>query len=81
MPNIKSAKKRVRVTKTKHMQNKIFKSAMRTSLKKLKAGIDAKDAASLSLAYKMLDKAVAKGVMHKNAAANKKSKLAAAFNA
>ena len=63
------------------MQNKIFKSAMRTSLKNLKAGIAAKDAASLSLAYKMLDKAVAKGVMHKNAAANKKSKLAAAFNA
>ena len=54
---------------------------MRTSLKNLKAGIAAKDAASLSLAYKMLDKAVAKGVMHKNAAANKKSKLAAAFNA
>lgn len=81
MPNIKSAKKRVKVTSSKNMQNKIFKSAMRTNLKKLKVGIEAKDAASLNEAYKILDKAAAKGIMHKNTAANKKAKLAAQFNA
>lgn len=81
MPNIKSAKKRVKVISSKNMQNKVFKSAMRTNLKKLNAGIEAKDAASLNEAYKILDKAAAKGIMHKNTAANKKAKLAAQFNA
>lgn len=81
MPNIKSAKKRVKVTAVKAMNNKMFKSEMRTNLKKLKADIEKKDAKALALAYKNLDKAVAKGIMHKNTAANKKSKLAAAFNA
>ena len=65
MPNIKSAKKRVKVNCSKNMQNKVFKSAMRTNLKKLNAGIEA----------------TAKGIMHKNTAANKKAKLAAQFNA
>ena len=55
MPNIKSAKKRVKVTNSKNMQNKVFKSAMRTNLKKLNAGIEAKDAASLNEAYKIID--------------------------
>ena len=81
MPNIKSAKKRVKVTSSKNMQNKVFKSAMRTNLKKLKVGIEAKDAASLNEADKILDKAAAKGIMHKHTAANKKAKLAAQFNA
>ena len=81
MPNIKSAKKRVKVTNSKNMQNKVFKSAMITNLKKLNAGIEAKDAASLNEAYKIIDKAAAKGIMHKNTAANKKAKLAAQFNA
>lgn len=81
MPNIRSAKKRVKVTAVKALNNKMFKSAMRTNLKKLKADIEKKDANALSLAYKNLDKAVAKGIMHKNAAANKKSKLAAVLNA
>ena len=81
MPNIKSAKKRVKVNCSKNMQNKVFKSAMRTNLKKLNAGIEAKDAASLSEAYKIRDQAASKGIMHKNTAANKKAKLAAQFNA
>ena len=81
MPNIKSAKKRVKVTNSKNMQNKVFKSAMRTNLKKLNAGIEAKDAASLNEAYKIIDKAAAKVIIHKNTAANKKAKLAAQFNA
>ena len=81
MPNIKSAKKRVKVTAVKALNNKMFKSAMKTNLKKLRGEIENKDAKALSLAYKNLDKAVSKGIMHKNTAANKKSKLAALFNA
>ena len=82
MANIKSAKKRVKVTATKNLHNKMFKSALRTNLKKLVAEIsEKKNAEALSLAYKNIDKAVAKGAMHKNAAAHKKSQLAKAFNA
>lgn len=81
MPNIKSAKKRVKVNSSKRMENKVFKSAMRTALKDLNEGIANKDAASLTAAYKVIDKAAAKGIMHKNTAANKKAKLAAQFNA
>ena len=81
MPNIKSDKKRVKVTAVKALNNKMFKSAMKTNLKKLRGEIEKKDAKALSLAYKNLDKAVSKGIMHKNTAANKKSKLAALFNA
>ena len=81
MPNIKSAKKRVKVTANKSLQNKMFKSALKTSLKKYAADVEKKDAAALSNAYKCIDKAVAKGEMHKNTAAHKKSQLAKAFNA
>lgn len=83
MPNIASAKKRVRVTKTKTLRNKMIKSNLKTVLKNAKVAIENKDSASkdaLKLAVKKLDKAVAKGVIHKNKAANKKSKLQLAFN-
>ena len=73
MANIKSAKKRVKVTNSKNMQNKVFKSAMRTNLKKLNAGIEAKDAASLN-------EAGSKGVYHKNTCARKISRLTKAVN-
>ena len=58
MPNIKSAKKRVKVTNSKNMQNKVFKSAMRTNLKKLNAGIEAKDAASLNEACRSVQRVI-----------------------
>ena len=55
---------------------------MKTNLKKLYAEIsEKKNAAALSEAYKAIDKAVAKGTMHKNAAAHKKSQLARSLNA
>lgn len=85
MPNIKSAKKRVIVTVKKAERNKSDKSAVKTELKKLNALIEAGDVEAAKLTYKevcsVLDKAVSKGVLHKNAAANKKSGFAVRINA
>lgn len=78
MPNIKSAKKRVKVIKVKTLRNKVAKSALRTNIKKAEAAITAKSEtkdAALKLAIKSIDKAVAKGILHKNTAARKKSQL------
>ena len=78
MPNIKSAIKRVKVTEKKNLRNRMIKSAMRTSVKKVEAAMAAgsADAAQLSAAAAAVDRAVAKGVMHKNAANRKKARLA-----
>ena len=84
MPNIKSAIKRVKVTKTKTLQNVVQKSALKTVIKKVKEGIAKKDAAApelLKVAEKSIDKAAAKHLIHKNTAARKKSRLAKALNA
>ena len=78
MPNIKSAKKRVLVNETKHMQNKMLKSAFRTQLKALETE---KTEENLKKAYALVDKAAAKGLIHANCAARKKSRLAAEFAA
>ena len=83
MPNIKSAKKRVLVNKTKNERNRAAKTAMRTQLKKFDSAIE--QGAGIQEAYKAtvicLDKAVSKGILHKNAAARKKSQLAKKVNA
>lgn len=83
MPNIKSAIKRVKVTKKKTLQNNMKKSALRTTLKKAKSDI-ATNAAdtqeSLRLAVKALDRAAANKLIHKNAAARKISRLTKAYN-
>lgn len=76
MPNIKSAKKRCKVISNKTMQNKIQKSVFRTNLKKVQAEIK-ENPAALKNAYKIIDKAVAKGILHKNNAARKKAQIAA----
>ena len=52
MPNIKSAKKRVKVTQKKTLQNKMFKSAMKTEIKKYYAAVASGDMASAQAAYK-----------------------------
>ena len=78
MPNIKSAKKRVLVNETKNLQNKMQKSAFRTQLKTLEAE---KSPENLQKAYSLVDKAAAKGLIHANCAARKKSRLAAEFAA
>ena len=85
MPNIKSAKKRVLVTDTKTLQNQMFKTSMKTTIKKYEAALAAGDKALASETYKAavkkIDKAVAKGILHKNNAARKKSQFTAKLNA
>ncbi len=78
MPNIKSAIKRVKVTEKKNLRNRMIKSATRTTVKKFEAAVAAgnADVAALSVAAGAVDRAVAKGVMHKNAANRKKARLA-----
>ena len=79
MPNIKSAKKRVLVSKSKAMQNKAAKSALKTDLKKFEAAVADGSRSEADAAYKTavkaVDKAVSKGLLHRNNAANKKSKM------
>ncbi|NLD48728.1 MAG: 30S ribosomal protein S20 [Clostridiaceae bacterium] len=84
MPNIKSAIKRVRITKHKSLKNSIKKSVLKTAIKKCKEAIVNKDASaneSLKNAFKTIDKSAAKNVLHKNTAARRKSRLAKALNA
>ena len=83
MPNIKSAKKRVLVNATKAARNKATNSALKTAIKKANAAIDANDAAkaeAVKVAVKKLDQAAAKGLLHKNNAAHKKSQLVNKLN-
>lgn len=83
MPNIKSAEKRVRVIKTKTLRNRMVKSSAKTSVKKFNKVL-AEDVAAaqsqLNVTTSALDKAVAKGVLHKNAANRKKARLARALS-
>ena len=84
MPNIKSAKKRVKVIATKTMQNKIVKSNLKTAVKKANAAVESNasdKAAAVREAIKKVDQACVKGIMHKNCAARKKSQLAKKLNA
>jgi len=80
MPNIKSAKKRVKVSETKTAQNKMQKSMLKTQLKKMNTAVEAGDKQAaeqmLVVTTKAVDKAAAKGLLHKNNAANKKSSFA-----
>ena len=84
MPNIKSAKKRVKVTATKTLQNKMFRTQLKTDIKKYQAALAAGDAAlaqeTYRLAVKKIDQAAARGIIHKNAAAHKKSQFTKALN-
>lgn len=80
MPNIKSAKKRVLVTEKKTQENKAIKSALKTSIKKFLAAVNAGDKDTANALYpetvSAIDSAAAKGILHKNNASNKKAKLA-----
>ena len=79
MPNIKSAKKRGLVNETKAMQNKAAKSALKTEIKKFEAAVAEGNRSEADVAYKVavkaVDKAAAKGLLHKNNAAHKKSSM------
>lgn len=80
MPNIKSAKKRVLVTAKKTQENKAIKSALKTSIKKFLAAVNAGDKDAATALYPVtvsaIDSAETKGIIHKNNANNKKAKLA-----
>jgi small subunit ribosomal protein S20 len=84
MPNVKSAKKRVKVIRTKTALNKARKSNMKTVIKKADQACVANAAdkeAAIRVAIKRVDQACAKGLLHKNAAARKKSQLMKKLNA
>ena len=78
MPNIKSAKKRVQVSKLQNERNRMIKAGLKTSVKKFEAALTEE---AYRAAVKTLDQAVAKGVVHKNTAARRKSQMAKKMNA
>ena len=83
MPNIKSAKKRVKVNAVKSANNKAEMTNLRTVLKKANAAIEANapdKEAAVKCAVVKLDKACAKGLLHKNNVARKKSQLVTRLN-
>lgn len=85
MPNIKSAIKRVLVNDKNRAHNATIKSAMRTTVKNAEVALAGDNVETAKEAFltasKKLDKAASKGLIHKNAAARKKSRLAKRLNA
>jgi small subunit ribosomal protein S20 len=79
LPNIKSAKKRVSVSAAENARNKADKTRLKTALKKFDAAVAESDKKVISEVYtdtvKMIDQSAAKGIIHKNAAARRKSRL------
>ena len=79
MPNIKSAKKRVLVSKANAERNKMYKSELKTVIKKFDAayaeGNREQADSTYLVAVKTIDQAVTKGILHKNTAARKKSSI------
>ena len=84
MANIKSQIKRNKTNEKARLRNQAIRSAVRTEIRKFQAAVEAGDKAAaeaqLRVASRKLDKAVTKGVFHRNNAANKKSNMAQALN-
>ena len=84
MPNHKSAEKRVRQNEKRRDVNRSNRTALRTSIKKLRAALAGNDPAALNKllpeTISKIDKAVQKGVLHRNAAARYKSRLTTRVN-
>lgn len=84
MPNIKSAKKRDLIGKMRNARNKALKSGMKTAIKKFESAAAEGNRTEADGAYrtavKKVDQAVAKGILHKNAAAHKKSAMTLKLN-
>lgn len=80
MANIKSQIKRNKTNEKRRIRNKMYKSELRTLVRKTREAAEAGDAEkageALKVASRKLDKAVSKGIIHRNQAANRKSKLA-----
>jgi len=82
MPNSKQAAKRLRQDDARRIRNKSTRTAMKTAMKKVFSAENKADAESaLPMAVKKVDKALKNSVVHKNAAARLKSRLARAVNA
>ena len=85
MPNIKANKKHVILSRIANERNKMAKSALKTVLKKFDAAVASGDKAQATAAYSAavvaVDKAVKKGILHKNNAARKKSSMTLKVNA
>ena len=79
MANIKSAMKRVKVSKIQNMRNRMITSDLKTAIKKFDKALEPDDRAAITeyytVAVSKVDKAAAKGVIHKNAANRKKAQL------
>ncbi len=84
MPNIKSAKKRVELSRSANAKNKAEKSVLKTTVKKFEAAVAEGNREQADSAYKAavisVDKAVKKGILHKNTAARKKSSMTLKMN-
>ena len=84
MANINQQKKRVKTNEKRRVRNMAVRSAVKTEIRKFRelvaAGEKDKAEEQLRVASRKLDKAVTKGVYHRNSAANKKSRMAKAFN-
>lgn len=84
MANIKQQQKRVLTNEKRRVRNKSIRSATRTEIRKFREAVESGDKAAaeaqLRVASRKLDKAVTKGVFHRNSAANKKSNMARALN-
>lgn len=80
-----SALRQYKQSETRRVRNHAVRSALRTQMKRVLAAVDRKDAAAsktaLQDAYRLLDRAVVKGVIHRNNAARHKSRLTARVNA
>lgn len=84
MPQIKSQIKRVKTNEKARLQNASFKTSMKTAIKNVELAVAAKDVekakSQFALASKKLDKAVTKGIKHKNYVARQKSRLSKLIN-
>jgi len=85
LANIKSAKKRIKVIAAKTLQNKMVKTSLKTAIKKYETAVKDGDKANINILYrkciKRIDQACAKGIIHKNNAARKKSSMTKKLNA
>lgn len=85
MPNTRSAAKRVRVTERRTLRNRMVKSRMRTSIRRYEAALAEGDLTASAELFKKassnIDRAAAKGVIHRNEASRRKARLAARLNA
>ena len=85
MPNIKSAKKRTKIIAAKTLKNQMFKTSLKTTIKKYSAALASGEKAAVAAAYRdavrKIDKAAARGLIHRNKAARKKSQFTKALNA